>query len=244
MQQLRIAALEMVGATDMPIGAAQLAQPSSSRRQERWLSQRRTEQLDLGEILHPNLRAGGGPAAHRHPLPRRRCCRLIGHGGACQARAHASAVLMIDGDCDRSAQAWSEVVCWNVLQQFTLALYSICTLDWLYTNRKRTDELSVPSFLTHANSLLSVALQIGNARVAADGVGRANIKAQRGVSNMNSRRLWKSATWPRWRELLERHGPGPWLHFGGRAVRRPICCQLCSSCIRLILSTTETGRAF
>src|SRR4051812_22158151 len=48
------------------------------------------------------------------------------------------------------------------------------------------DELSVPSFLAHATSLLSVALQIGNARVAADGVGRANIKAQCEVSNRNS----------------------------------------------------------
>jgi hypothetical protein len=70
MQQLRIDAFEMAGATDMPIGATQLAQPGSRRRQERWLSQRRTQQLDLGEILHPNLRAGGGPAAHRLSLSR------------------------------------------------------------------------------------------------------------------------------------------------------------------------------
>jgi hypothetical protein len=51
---------------------------------------------------------------------------------------------------------------------------------------------SVPQFLAHATNLVSVALQIGNARVAADGVGEANIQAQREVSS-SSDKGWQQA---------------------------------------------------
>ena len=68
MQQLRTDALEMVGATDRPIGDAQLSRLSSRRCRERWFARRGAGELDLEEVMHPNLRAGGGAAAHRHAL--------------------------------------------------------------------------------------------------------------------------------------------------------------------------------
>jgi hypothetical protein len=71
MQQLRVDQHEMARATagsdsraDLSIGA-QSPQPSSHRRQQRLFKEWRGQQLELGDIFHANLRAGGGAAGAR-----------------------------------------------------------------------------------------------------------------------------------------------------------------------------------
>src|SRR4051812_28689454 len=64
MQQLRVEQSMLLADGDAPLGGT--FWPASRGRQQRLSERRATERLDVGDLFHCSMRAGGGRAAARH----------------------------------------------------------------------------------------------------------------------------------------------------------------------------------